>query len=389
MKILMVLESGYPPDIRVSNEAASLIAAGHEMHIACFRKPGQAEKEEINGCIIHRFNIGKLRYKSSVGALKFPWYFNFWKRRLEKLISEEMYDAIHIHDLPLSSVAVKLKTKHNLKFILDLHENWPALLSISTHTKTLLGKILCSIPQWERYEKKFTRLADKVIVVVDEAKARLVALGVDPDRIYVVSNTINTDLFNFPQQLRNPDYITLVYGGGVNYHRGLQFAIGAIPRIKEKIPNIRLWIIGDGNYLETLKKLANTLNVNEYVKFWGWKNQQELLELLSQGDYAIIPHIRSAHTDATIPHKIFQYMYAGIPIISSDCLPLDRILNETGTGVCFKDQDTESFAAVFLSLAENSTFLKQSAKSGKQWVMEKYNWEIDSRNLLKLYENFS
>jgi glycosyltransferase involved in cell wall biosynthesis len=381
MKILMVLESSFPPDIRVSNEAASLIKAGHDVHIACYKKPEQDEKEELNGLIIHRFSIRKLRHKSSVGALNFSWYFNYWNKRLSKLISQENFDTIHIHDLPLASVASKLKKKYKLKFVLDLHENWPALLNISTHTKTFLGKILCSIPQWEKYEKKHASLADRVIVVVDEAKTRLIELGVDADKISVVSNTLNMGLFDFPEQLKNPDFVTLVYGGGINYHRGLQYAIEAIPLIKEKIPNIRLWIIGDGNYLQTLKTLATTLNVNEYVKFWGWKGQQELLELLSQGDYAIIPHIRSAHTDATIPHKIFQYMYAGIPIISSDCLPLERILKETGTGVCFKDQDAENFAEVFLKLVENSTFLEQSPKSGKEWVMDKYNWEEDAKIL--------
>jgi len=223
---------------------------------------------------------------------------------------------------------------------------------------------------------------------VEEAKTRLIDLGLEPKNIYVVSNTLNTDLFNFPEQEKDLDYVTLVYGGGINYHRGLQFAIEAIPLLKEKIPNIRLWIIGDGNYLQTLKTLANSLNVAEYVKFWGWKSQQELLELLSQGDYAMIPHIRSGHTDATIPHKIFQYMYAGIPIISSDCLPLKRILDETGTGVSFKDGDAVSFAEVFIAVYQND-LPDNKSENGKMWVTKKYNWDIDSGILSNLYADLT
>ncbi len=385
----MVLESNFPPDIRVSNEAASLIESGHEVHIACFGKKDQAILDDLNGLTIHRFPIGNFIHKSSVGALKLPWYFNFWKRRLSALVSSEKFDAIHVHDLPLASVASHLRKKFKVKFVLDLHENWPALLEISTHTQTFLGKRLCSITQWKDYEIKYATEADKVIVVVDEAKDRLTGLGVEAEKIYVLSNTLNMDLFDFPEQVRDPEHVTLVYGGAINYHRGLQYVIEAIPLLKDKIPNIRLWIIGQGSYLQTLKDLASSLKVSEFVKFWGWKQQKELLELISQSDYALIPHVRSPHTDATIPHKIFQYMYAEIPIISTDCLPLKRILEETGTGVCYKDRDAESFASVFLDLYANKSFLKENPESGKLWVEKKYNWTLEAKNLTKLYNDLT
>lgn len=385
MKVLMVLESGFPPDIRVENEAKSLIEAGHQIHIACLKTMQQENSEKYKGIYIQRFSINKLVHKSSVGALKFPFYFNFWREKLESLIKKESFDAIHIHDLPLASLGHKLSKKYKLKYILDLHENWPALLNISTHTKSFLGKILCSIPKWEQYEAKNVAKADHVIVVVDEAKKRLIDLGLSSDKISVVSNTLNMELFSFPEQIKDPNFVTLVYGGGINYHRGLQYAIEAIPKIIDAIPNIRLWIIGDGNYLGKLKELAKSFNVSEYVKFWGWMNQGELLELISQSNYAMIPHIRSPHTDATIPHKIFQYMYAGIPVISSNCLPLKRILTETGTGLCFQDKNPDSFADTFLKLIEKETRAERTVKSGKEWVMEKYNWEIDSGILSRLY----
>ena len=205
----------------------------------------------------------------------------------------------------------------------------------------------------------------------------------------MVSNTLNLSRHNFPLHEKDQEYITMVYGGGVNYHRGLQTAIQALRLIPKKIPNIRFLIIGGGTYLSDLKELTRDLGVEEYVDFLGWKQQQELLELMSQADVAIIPHIKSEHTDSTIPHKLFQYMYAGIPILASDCLPLKRILDETGTGVCFKDRDEKSFTESLIQLVVNREFQERNPENGRNWVVNKYNWKKDSLVLTDLYKNFA
>jgi len=381
----MVLESDFPPDVRVENEIESLLNAGHEVHIACYSHHKQFTIPERTPYTLHKQYISNLRYKSSVGALKFGFYFRYWRRILKQILTTYSFDAIHVHDLPLAKIGVELSKKYSLKLIIDLHENWAALLKISTHTQTFLGKLLCSIPLWEKYEAKYLKQADKVIVVVEEMKERVVKQGISSEKIAVVSNTLNLRLFKFPKSIRNQDYITLVYGGGVNFHRGLQIVIRAIPLIKKKVPNIRLWIVGGGSYLEKLKAEANTLGVSSYVTFWGWTKQNELLKLVSQGDFALIPHLRSAQTDAGAPHKLFQYMYAGIPIIASDCLPVVRILEETGAGVCFRDQDPESFSENLFRLISDSSFREKISENGRIWIQNKYNWDRDGKVLVDLY----
>lgn len=387
MKILMVLESDFPPDTRVENEISALIAAGHEMHIACYSHKKDFELPVGLPYVIHKTHIPSLVYKASVGALKSGIYFRFWREFLNGLCKNNSFDAIHIHDLPLAKVGYELSRKEGFRFTLDLHENWPALLNISTHTSTFLGKLLSSGKQWARYEKWNVTHADDVVVVVDEAKERIAGLGADPSRIHVVSNTINPEHFDFPQQEREKKYLTLVYGGGVNYHRGIQTVIEAMQYIPEKIPHIRLWIIGPGSYTDTLKALTAELGVEKYVKFFGWMPLKELLKQVSKADVALIPHIKSPHTDSTIPHKLFQYMYAGIPILTSDCAPLERIVTETRTGISYKNQDARSFAEKLFLLLSDTPFREKIPENGQKWVRDKYNWNQDAKTLVKLYEH--
>ena len=381
----MLLESDFPPDTRVENEISALLEAGHSIHIACYSHDREPTVPENLPYVIHKHYIPPLVYKASVGALKSSIYFNYWRRILKKIFTVHQFDAIHVHDLPLARIGYETGQHYGIRFTLDLHENWPALLSISTHTNTPLGKLLSSTQQWIAYEKRYVVLADDVIVVVEEARKRMMELGAEPAKVHVVSNTLNLDEFNFPDQEKDPTHVTLVYGGGVNFHRGIQTVIRALKIIPPKIPNIRVWIIGPGSYLEPLKKLARELEVEKYVHFFGWMNRQELLMRISRADVALIPHIKSPHTDSTVPHKLFQYMYAGIPILSSNCAPLERIVKETSTGLIFKNQDPESFAESLIRLLSDPDFLKQIPENGRKMVEEKYNWNRDAEMLTSLY----
>jgi len=385
MRILMVLESDFPPDIRVENELIALSEAGHEAHIACYSRSRSFPAQIHNQYTIHKKYIPEFIYKSSVGALKFGFYFRFWRKFIRNLMREYSFDVIHIHDLPLAKIGLECSIKYKMHYILDLHENWPALLDISTHTKTLLGRILCSIKQWEEYERIQVPKADRIIVVVEEARERLKNLGVPSDKIHIVSNTLNIELFDFPEPEKDPNYITLIYGGGIHLHRGIQTVLQALPELRKHYPKLRFLIAGSGNFQDALEIMVQELGLAGNVQFLGWVSQKEMIALMHQSDYAVIPHMKSPHSDATIPHKLFQYIFAGLPVIASNCEPLERILEETNMGVTFTHSDPKSFAEAFHHLYRNIDFHKGIYDRGQYWVREKYNWKQNAEVLLNLY----
>jgi hypothetical protein len=173
----MILDHEFPPDIRVENEIEALSEAGHEIHLACFTRKNRPAYEKTETCTIHRKAISGLVYKSSVAALTFPVYFRFWRGFLDQLVREFKIDAIHVHDLPLTEVAARICRKNHIPLTVDLHENWPAYLRISTHTQSLAGRLLSPNKRWVGYEKKTLSAADHIVVVVEEAAQRLIGLG--------------------------------------------------------------------------------------------------------------------------------------------------------------------------------------------------------------------
>ena len=383
MKILMVLDHEFPSDIRVENEATALISAGNQVHIACYTQKDRPRTDTFKGIAIHRISINKFIYKSSVAALTFPHYFNFWRRFLSVLLSREKFDVIHIHDLPLAKVGAELKDKFGVKLVLDLHENWPALLRVATHTNTFLGKLLSPNFLWVKYEKIILKSADRIIVVVDEAKERLKNLGIDYSKVEVVSNTLNEVEFGIPNLQPDSNYFTLYYAGGINLHRGLQTVIEALPIALEKVSNVRFRIAGSGSYQKELEQLAIKLNVKNSVEFLGHLSLADVAKNLAMCNAALIPHLKTDHTDSTIPHKLFQYMYINKPIIASNCTPIERIIKETTSGLVFISGNAHDLAEKIVLLATKQIEIALA----RSWVETKYNWKVDAAKLTELYNS--
>jgi glycosyltransferase involved in cell wall biosynthesis len=389
MKILMVLESEFPPDVRVENEMLALTESGHEVHLACTTRKNRSANDVLGKAIIHRKPVTPFIYKSSVGCLKFPFYFNFWRKFIFGLCSEQKFDVIHIHDLPLSIIGVEIKKRFRSLLVIDLHENWPALIKTAPHTQSFLGKMLSSNRQWVEYERKMLPEADKIITIVEEARDRILGLGIDPGKICMVSNTINFENLSITPRKKDSDSFVIFYGGAINKHRGLQVVLEAIKINSEKGINVSLWIVGAGSFKKTLEELSDSLDIRSHIRFFGHKPFNEMLEILAESDVAIIPHIRTENNDASSPNKLYQYMYLNKPIISSDCTSLKRIITETKTGFIYKHDSAEELASLVEKLNNNNSLLTEIQDNGRKAVMEKYNWNIDRQRLLEAYRQLA
>jgi glycosyltransferase involved in cell wall biosynthesis len=380
----MVLDREFPPDIRVENEIDALVGAGHTVHIACYTRKNKPALEKTEKITIHRKPISSFIYKSSVASLTLPFYCRFWKKFLAGILENQDFDVIHVHDLPLVGLGARLKKTFGVRLVADLHENWPAFLNISKHSTTFTGRIVSPIILWRRFEKKVLMHADAVVVVVEEASKRLADLGIDQRKIFVVSNTINLGELNpIPPQSKHAGTI-LYYAGGINYHRGLQNVIKAMHKAGN--PALKFMILGDGSYKGELADLVENLAMTQQVIFCGYQPFSKVMEMLSESDYALIPHLKTEHTDSTIPHKLFQYMFLQKPVIASDCLPIKRIVEETGSGVIYPADDINYLSELLNKLGTLN--YSEMAIRGNKAVVEKYNWNADSEVLLNLYREF-
>jgi len=100
----------------------------------------------------------------------------------------------------------------------------------------------------------------------------------------------------------------------------------------------------------------------------------------------MIPQPAIESNNTTIPHKLFEYMLLGKPLVVSDAKPLARIVTEANCGKVFCSFDENDFASKIIELKNSET---DYGNNGKKFVEEKYNWELrDEKALLKFYDEF-
>jgi len=384
----MLLEHDFPGDVRVDKEVQSLFEAGHRIIVASSTSKDLPRVEKATNCTIYRKKISPFILKSSVGALKFPFYFNFWRSFINEIAITEKFDAIHVHDLPLARVGFEFKHKLGVKLVIDLHENYPALLEISQHTNTFIGKLLSSKKQWRNYEVEMANKADALIAVVQEMKERLCNLKIDANKIYVLENTPIVDNKTIEKNV-NSDFLTLTYIGGITEARGLQYIIKGMALLSESHKNVRLWIVGDGKYLKDLKILSSNLGVDNLVTFFGKVKSSETVAFLAQTDIALIPHVRSEQSDNSSPNKLYEYMSVGLPVMVSNCTSVERVVKETGVGFSYIHDSPADFKEQLLKIINNREVQTACGENGKRFILTKYNWNYSSRELIRLYSDIS
>jgi glycosyltransferase involved in cell wall biosynthesis len=399
MRIGMVLAKPFPPDIRVEKEANALIAAGFTVGLLA-KSMGEgsdlgeetADRLKIYRAVVPSESVWKRNVKG------FTLMERLWVEPLRQFIADLQPDVLHVHDFPFVKTVLSVAEPLGLPVVADLHENMPAALRIWRTSfgpvKRAKDAIFRNYHLWRWYERQVLPRCIRIIVVVPEAAERLYDYGLDKDRITVVSNT--EDESSFPFSSPDPDIVeryrhqwVIGYVGGIGPHRGVDTAIQAVALSAQQIPNLRLLIVGakGGRVVHSLTRLSRRLGVEESVDIIGWQPFETVASYIAACAACLVPHNNSEHTQTTVPHKLFQYMIIGKPVIVSDVRPLKRIVEETRSGLVFAADDPSDLARALLELYRAPALGSQLGSNGQRAATGPYCWRHDAQRLIDLYRD--
>jgi len=385
--ILMISQAAFPPDIRLEKEIKSLSEAGYKVVAIC----NQYNKDlnpPFEYCEIRRV---KALFKSVKlnRIINLPIFFN--PRYLSIVFGSIIRSKpgfIHAHDLPMVPLALLFGKLFRLPVIFDMHENYPEALK-AFQKKGVLNFLLKNYKAAKLLEKICIKMSDAIITVVRENSERLIEQGVNGDKIYLVSNTVDLETFavepvddNIVERYK--DKIVLLYSGYVTPERGLDVVVKGISFLKNQLTNVKLLIIGNGIFVPPLIKLVSQLSLNDFVEFIDWPGHNKLSSYFKVAKIFISPQPLCEFWNTTIPHKLFEYMSQSKPVLAADSKAINRVIEETCSGMTYKSGIPEDFAAKVSEILSSDI---PYGKNGLKAVKEKYNWEIDSQVLIKLYQD--
>ncbi len=401
MRIGMILLKNFPPDIRVEKEIRSLIKEGHEIFLLCYSENELKDEEGIINNVRVRW-IRRVKDVLSIpirqlNSLRFylTFYNNYIANKIISFVEDFNIQILHVHDLPPLGTTVSVGSYLNCPIIADLHENYPAVLKLIYKDKKSFDSVFAmNTKRWSFYERNVLHKVKHIIVVVDEAKNRLIEQHkLKAANITVIMNLEDVEYFSQfkydPSVLEHyKSNFIISYVGGGGEHRGLDTAIHSLKYLKDKIGNVLLLLVGlkDFEYTELIKK-AEKEGVKGQVEIINWQPFRKIPSYIRVSDVCLIPHKKNPHTDNTIPHKLFQYMLMGKPVVVSNCQPLERIVKNTGCGIVFNSGNSKELANSILLLYNNPELREEYGISGREAVYSRYNWELESKKLTSLYNS--
>ena len=187
--------------------------------------------------------------------------------------------------------------------------------------------------------------ADRVIAVSGALKESMVALGVRPDKIIVIPNGVNTELFHLTdregarRELNLPlQAPILVSVGALIRPKGQLILIRAFARIAARHPELKLYIVGEGPLRSELESLVRAHNLQDRVFLPGKRPNKELLQWFNAADISLLVSEREGW-----PNVVTESLACGTPVVATRVGGVPEILHSPELGILV-DQTVESVA---------------------------------------------
>ncbi len=262
-------------------------------------------------------------------------------------------------------------------------------MKLYDHVKTFPGNVIISIKNWHEYQKRYTKLADKLILVTNEAKNDYMnKYNLDTKKITVISNFVDLEGINlipFDNDILNKykEKIVVVYFGDTGLRRGTATIIQAANLLKGH-KDIHFLIIGKSREDGNLKRMINELDLSN-IELMGWITFDKAVSYIKISKIGLCPFLRNIHHDTTYANKMFQYMAYRIPVIASDCTSQKNLIENEECGSVFKAGNAADLAKKIIAMKQSPKYNEMSDNSYNA-VINKYNWQNAAEQLITLYQ---
>jgi glycosyltransferase involved in cell wall biosynthesis len=397
MNILMILDGEFPPDERVEKEALSLINEGNTISILCLTYGAHPLEENYKGINVKRLVINRnFRNKIMATYLVVPFYRIFWKKAINKHLRENQTDIVHVHDLPLSDIAINLRKKYNYKVVCDQHEFYSNWIVRTAHYNTLTGKIVKALSRWDKYEKKNLSKADLVVTVEEPLKEiYLSKVGLDGRKVVVLPNTPNASMFD-PSK-KDPELIgkyranfVIFYAGTIDILRGLNTIIEALPLLRNDIPGLKFIFAGRfrGKYYNPVEYIEK-LGVTDLTEYLGWVPLEKLPAYIAASHICLhVPPATSMEVNNSIATKIYQYVLMNKPVIVGQARMMREFVEGNRVGMSIKESDAGDLADK-IRILYNTPSMRDEFIANSRKIAQKYSWEETSRPFIESYKKLT
>ncbi|WJV32356.1 glycosyltransferase (plasmid) [Rossellomorea sp. AcN35-11] len=420
-KVCMFVWNHFTNDARVLRECTALSETEYDVDLICIHDPNDKEMlkyEEYN----ENFRIHRVR--------RYPLFFQLLSGVLRKVRGNKYLTALTLLSLFAGFYFIPLLTGIALAFVMGawkFRKLWVAgsvfarmiIKGFSRNYDIYHSNDLNTLPQGYICSK--FRLKKKTLIY-DSHEVQTSRTGYDKpifgklesylikkmDSMIVENHTratFNEQLYGFyPNVVYNypfkpkeqnlhdiapirelldlpADEKILLYQGGIQTGRGLDKLIEAAPLFKEGT----LVLIGDGKIKEELQAKVKEMDLENKIKFISKVPLEDLPKYTRNAylGFQVLNNVCFNHYSAS-SNKLFEYMSSGVPVVACEFPEIKKVVEGERTGICIDSHDYKQIAKAVNTLLTDKELHDEFSRNALI-AREKYNWEVEKDNFLKVY----
>lgn len=362
-KLIMSVISDVVTDQRVQKECATLLRNGYDVLLLGRKSKRDFGLKELPYCVIrfaNPFRRGPFMY--FIFNLQLFFYLLFKKT-----------DVLWANDLDTLLPNFFISQLKNKKLVYDSHEYF-TLSVYKKHSRKI----------WEHLEGYLFPRLKNIITVNDSLKniyEKKYGLPVTAIRNTPAKMVTGGNAVIMPADKK----MLIIQGMGINENRGAEEAVMMMQYLPE---SFQLYFVGGGTIWDKLKKMTKSLDLSGKIIFVDAMPFDKMMEYTRSAFLGLILERIdvSDHHLYALPNKFFDYLQAGIPVLSTRVAEVEKLINKYDVGALIDNLVPEKMAEIILNIAADMQVYNRWKKNTTQASSE-LNWENEEKILIEFMKN--
>jgi glycosyltransferase involved in cell wall biosynthesis len=273
-----------------------------------------------------------------------------------KDIDLAQYDVIHAQDRYTANVLGLLNQSYQKPLLFTPH----GFMTQNRLRFNLIEKGSVEEIYFSAIDRQAIKNANRLIILCDVFRPILVNLGAEENKMTTVYTGIDFSGGNNQKKGNKKTVITCV--ARLRPRKGHKYLFKALALIKDKLENVEVRIVGDGEMRKKLKKQVNKLKLKN-VSFLG--SREDVPKLLSESDIFVLPT-----TSDTLPISIIEAMFTNQAILTTNCGGIPEIIKDNYSGFIVEPANPEQLAKKLSLLLRKDSIRKELAGNANAFALQ-------------------
>lgn len=215
--------------------------------------------------------------------------------------------------------------------------------------------------------------------VISESTARdMVTRGIPEDDISIIHCGIDRERYAYDPRVPKYERPTMLYLGRIKKYKSVQHLIAAFRLVRDRLPSARLMIVGDGDYVNPLKKQVEAFGLSEHVEFPGFVPLADKVDRLRRSHVAVLPSLKEGWGLTNI-----EANSVGTAVVAADSPGLRDSVRNGVTGYLYEYGDIHGLADKLLRILQDEQERRRLEEGGRAWAGQ-FDWDTAAREFERL-----